>query len=109
MTKHSNVIDTLLADIHWVGTIPYKPHAHDDPCVIKAKKILATELVRMLEETLPEKCMGAQLNIAVQSTSFPTVSAKELVKNRQLQGEGWDMAINETRTRLTAIIERELG
>ncbi len=95
MTKHSNVIDELIKrhdryseceeyHLHEDGDYPREEHENFDDKALKQS--LATELVRMMEEALPEK-----------SGHF----------HSQFYEDGFRQAIDVTRTRLTAIIERE--
>lgn len=64
------------------------------PAVEALKTLVATELVRMMEEALPNKKSWKE------DVGFD-YSLKEMNAHNQ--------AIDQTRTRLTAIIERELG
>ncbi len=75
------------------------PHPHYVYCewcdnLPEAKQALATELVRMMTEALPNKKSWEE------DVGFD-YSLKEMNAHNQ--------AIDQTRTRLTAIIERELG
>lgn len=97
MTNQTKVIDEAVRDMLSMalrrykkdGTANFADYAYE---VERLKQALATELVRMMEEALPEK-RNTQVGDAYQRTFCSE----------------YNKAIAETRTRLTAIIERELS
>ena len=99
MTKHSNVIDELLDDFAEAAAAD-DDFEHDPArglenylfAIKEAIAALATELVRMMVKALPEP------NPREWANNLPQVAWTI----------GFEKAITETRTRLTAIIEREL-
>ncbi len=100
--KYSNVIDKILRELN-------NPFRNDvlatdaTSAIDKAKESLATELVRMMEEALEEVKTIEEYDILNSNTHEPLRS--------QIHSEnvGYIRAVDQTRTRLAAIIERELS
>ncbi len=97
MTKNSNVIDKILDDLIYDTPNQYGYPPDFEPDLSKAKQLLATELVRMVEEVLGE---GEKYKTDMAGWGNDPKNICRTHRN-QLRAE--------IRTRLTAIIERELG
>lgn len=98
-SKHSNVKTQVTQHLtEWFRGLGLETHQIENS-TDKIIDIFATELVRMAEEALPKKAIVVNSN---------NIGTEESVIDFA-RTEAYNKAIAETRTRLTAIIERELG